>query len=55
MPTVFGYRDVKDAYHWFASPKREEFLGPLRVTNILTFVDPEHRTRAGVLMDSLLG
>jgi hypothetical protein len=54
MPTVFGYHDVKDA-DWFASPKREESFGPLRVTNILTFVDPEHRTRSGVLMDSLLG
>ena len=55
MPTVFGYRDVKDADHCFASLEREEFLGPLCVTNILTFVDPEHGTRAGVLMDSLLG
>jgi hypothetical protein len=55
MPIVFGFHDVKDADHWFGSPKREEFLGPLRVTNILMFVDPEHRTRGGVLMDSLLG
>jgi hypothetical protein len=31
--------------------KREEFFGPLGVTNIRTFVDPEQPTRVGVLMD----
>ncbi len=51
MPTVFGYHDVKDTEHWLASPKREEFFGPLGVTNIRTFVDPEKPTRVGVLMD----
>ena len=51
MPTVFGYHDVKDTDHWLASPKREELFGPLGVTNIRTFVDPENRTRVGVLMD----
>ena len=51
MPTVFGYHDVKDTEHWLASPKREEFLGPLGVTNIRTFVDPGKPTRVGVLMD----
>jgi hypothetical protein len=51
MPTVFGYHDVKDTDHWLASPKRDEFFGPLGVTNIRTFVDPETPTRVGVLMD----
>ena len=51
MPTVFGYHDVKDRDHWLASPKREEFFGPLGVTNIRTFVDPENPTRVGLLMD----
>lgn len=51
MPTVFGYHDVKDKDHWLASPKREEFFGPLGVTNIRTFVDPQSPTRVGVLMD----
>jgi hypothetical protein len=51
MPTVFGYHDVEDTDHWLASPRREEFLGPLGVTNIRTFVDPTNRTRVGVLMD----
>jgi len=51
MPTVFGYHDVTDRDHWLASPKREEFFGPLGVTNIRTFVDPQNPTRVGVLMD----
>ena len=29
MPTVMAYHDVKDKDHWLASPKREEFFGPL--------------------------
>ena len=51
MPTVIGHHDVKDTEHWLASPKREEFFGPLGVTNIRTFVDPENPTRVAVLMD----
>jgi hypothetical protein len=51
MPTVIGYHDVKDKDHWLASPKREEFFGPLGVTNIRTFVDPTNPTRVGLLMD----
>jgi hypothetical protein len=51
MPTVIGYHSVKDTDHWLASPKREEFFGPLGVTNIRTFVDPQNRTQVAVLMD----
>src|SRR5437899_11571897 len=51
MPTVIAHHDVKDKDHWLASPKREEFFGPLGVTNIRTFVDPENPTRVAVLMD----
>jgi hypothetical protein len=51
MPTVIGHHDVKDTKHWLASPKREEFFGPLGVTNIRTFVDPQQPTRVAVLMD----
>ena len=51
MPTVMAYHDVKDKDHWLASPKREEFFGPLGVTNIRTFVDPENPNRAGLVMD----
>ncbi len=51
MPTVIGYHDVKDKDRWLASPKRDEFFGPLGVTNIRTFVDPQSPTRVGLLMD----
>jgi hypothetical protein len=51
MPTVIGHHDVKDTKHWLASPKREEFFGPLGVTNIRTFVNPQNPTQVAVLMD----
>jgi hypothetical protein len=51
MPTVIGYHSVNDTDHWLASPKREEFFGPLGVTNIRTFVNPQNRTQVAVLMD----
>jgi hypothetical protein len=51
MPTVIAHHDVKDTDHWLASPRREEFLGPLGVTNIRTFVDPQNPTRVALLMD----
>ena len=51
MPTVLAYHDVKDKDHWLASPRREEFFGPLGVTSIRTFVDPEKPTRVGLVMD----
>ena len=51
MPTVLAYHDVKDKDHGLASPKREEFFGPLGVTNIRTFVDPEKPSRVGLVMD----
>ena len=51
MPTVIGHHDVKDTEHWLASPKREEVFGPLGVTNIRTFVNPQNRAQVAVLMD----
>lgn len=51
MPTVIGHHDVKDTKHWLASPMREKFFGPLGVTNIRTFVDPQNPTRVALLMD----
>ncbi len=51
MPTIIGHHDVKDKDHWLASSKREEFFGPLGVTNIRTFVDPQNPNRVAVLMD----
>ena len=51
MPTVIAHHDVKDTDHWLASPKREEFFGPLGITNVRTFVDPQNPTRVGLLME----
>jgi hypothetical protein len=51
MPTLIAYHDVEDKDHWLTSPKREEFFGPLGITNVRTFVDPENATRVGLMMD----
>ena len=52
MPTVIGHHDIsKGKDHWLASPKREALFGPLGVTNIRTFVNPENPTQVAVLMD----
>jgi hypothetical protein len=51
MPSVIAYHDVKDIDHWLASPRREEFFGPLGVTNIRTFADPQNPSRVGILLD----
>ena len=51
MPAVIAYHDVKDKDHWLAATTREEFFGPLGVTNIRTFVDPTNPARVGLLMD----
>ena len=42
---------MKDKDHWLASPKREEFFGPLGITNIRTFVNPQNPTQVALLMD----
>jgi hypothetical protein len=51
MPTVIAHHNVKDKDHWLASPRREEVFGPLGVTNIRTFIDPENPARVALLMD----
>ena len=52
MPTVIVHHDIfKDTKHWLNSPKRKELFGPLGVTNIRTFVDPEKPSRVALLMD----
>jgi hypothetical protein len=52
MPTVIGHHNITtDAKHWLSSPKRAELFGPLGVTNIRTFVDPQDPKRVALLMD----
>lgn len=51
MPTVIAYHEVDDHDHWLASENREKFFGPLGVTGIREFKDPDNPTRVAVLMD----
>lgn len=52
MPSVIGHHRIsKGKDHWLNSPKREEIFGPLGVSNIRTFVDPENPNQVAVLMD----
>jgi hypothetical protein len=51
MATVVVHHNIKDKSHWLASPKRKEFFGPLGITNIRTFVDPQDPTRVALLME----
>jgi len=52
MPTIIGHHNIaQGAKHWLTSPKRKELFGPLGVTNIRTFVDPQNPARVAVLMD----
>ena len=52
MPTIVGYHDItKGQDHWLLSPKRKELFGPLGVTNIRTFVDPQNPKRVALVMD----
>ena len=51
MPAIVVHHNVKDKTHWLASPKRKGFFGPLGITNIRTFVDPQNPTRVALLMD----
>src|SRR3954447_13387592 len=52
MPAGFGHHDIsKGKDHWLGSPKREELFGPLGVTNIRTFVNPENPTQVAIMMD----
>ncbi len=51
MTTVVAHHDVKDQQHWLTSPKREEVFGPLGVTNIRKFIDPQNPNRVAIVMD----
>jgi hypothetical protein len=52
MPTILGHHDIsKGKDHWLSSPQREEVFGPLGVTNIRTFVDPQNPDHVAVVMD----
>jgi hypothetical protein len=52
MPTIIAHHNItKGTEHWLTSPKRKEVFGPLGVTNIRTFVDPQNPARVALMMD----
>ena len=50
MPTLMLFHEVDDVGHWVASPKREEFFGPMGMT-ARTFIDPEKTNRIGLIVE----
>jgi hypothetical protein len=50
METLLVFHDVDDVDHWLASPKRDEFFGPLGM-KARTFRDPEGSNRVGLLVE----
>ncbi len=50
MPTLMLFHEVDDVGHWLASPKREEFFGPMGIT-ARTFIDPENTGRVGLIVE----
>jgi hypothetical protein len=50
MPTLLVFHEVNDVDHWLASPKREEFFGPMGMT-ARTFRDPDGSNRVGLIVE----
>jgi hypothetical protein len=50
MPTLMLFHEVDDVGHWLASPRREEFFGPIGMT-ARTFIDPEKTSRVGLILE----
>jgi hypothetical protein len=51
MPTILVHHDVDDTERWLASPVRDQFFGPLGITNVRTFTNPQIPTQVGLSMD----
>ncbi len=51
MATILVFHDVDDVDRWLASPKREEFFGPMGMT-ARTFIDPEQTNRVGLIVEA---
>lgn len=50
MPTLLVFHEVDDVDQWLASPKREEYFGPLGMT-ARPFRDPEGSNRVGLIVE----
>ena len=51
METLLVFHEVDDVDHWLASPKREEYFGPLGIT-ARTFRDPAGSNRVALLVET---
>jgi hypothetical protein len=51
MPTIIVHHEVTNTDHWLSSPKREEVLPTLGISNIRTFVDRDNPRKVAVLFD----
>ena len=52
MATLLVFHEVEDVDHWAASPKREQFFGPMGIS-VRTFCDPTNSNRVGVIFDGV--
>jgi len=50
METMLVFHEVDDVDHWLASPKRDEYFGPLGIT-VRTFRDPVGSNRVGLIFE----
>jgi hypothetical protein len=50
MTTLMITHDVDDVDHWLASPKRDEFFGPLGMS-ARPFVDADHSNHVGLVVE----
>jgi hypothetical protein len=50
METLLVFHEVDDVEHWLASPKRQEFFGPLGMT-ARAFRDPQGSNRVGLIVE----
>ena len=51
VATYLAFHEVDDVQHWLSSPKRDELFGPMGITNMRTFVDPQNPNHVAVMFD----
>jgi hypothetical protein len=51
VPKILIHHDVDDTEKWLAATTREEFFGPLGVTDIKTYTNPQKPTQVGLTME----
>jgi hypothetical protein len=52
MATLLAFHEVDDVDRWAASPRREEFFGPMGIS-VRTFRDPGGANRVGLIFDGV--